>query len=222
MSTSGLAQTLTMSEAAQGAAVVVESPVEGSSRSGTPQVEHERRPSNVTPTDLEGSGLDLTIRRSSVRRGRARPPRAGSVHDQYERDVVHNFLIESHFYRGFYYMMKHGDSDLSRYLRTNLMPHLALSLEAMLHDLIQAQLQEEEAAAMSLQHRHDGHADCSSDTLSNSGSGSRMGMRQHPTFPTGNIHCAMNPIRMLATELRKRAGVLKRTEPPTTVIADNV
>jgi hypothetical protein len=122
-----------------------------------------------------------------------------------ERDVQGNFLTESHFYRGFYYMMKPSSSALGASLRENLFPQLTLALEAVLHDLVVEQLAKETEARKLQQKLLHQNGEGGSSTGSHLGN-KHKSWRQHPTYPTQAIrNPSVHPVLMLARELKKRS-----------------
>jgi hypothetical protein len=133
-----------------------------------------------------------------------------------------NFLCESHFYRGFFYMMKNAEHEMAASQRDELFPALSLSLESVLHDIVREQLEREmkqkKASQAFMGHQgHGGHGvhDSNSGTI---GRQPHKSHQQHPTYPTGPIRnpAGAHPIILLAQELKKRSKTYQREHPPIT------
>ena len=140
-----------------------------------------------------------------------------------EKDVDANFLCESHFYRGFFYLMRHTEHEIGASLREELFPQLTLALEAVLHQVVHEQL-EREVKQRKVQQNIMGHHGAS-EAGGFTAAGKHKSWRQHPTYPTGTIrNPSVHPVILLAQELKKRsrAARTKQSTPPPSQATSSV
>lgn len=159
-------------------------------------------------TPEEGTGSSNHLRTSRKRdsnvageRHAGSPPPASAMpeRDYLERDVEGNYLATSHFYRGFYYMLRHQDIAVCEEMREKLFPTLAVALESVLHKVIGEQLEREARIAAQR-----GTVPPPTSPLLGPGSGTtgKASFRQKASYPSQPLKSTMNPVQLLARELK--------------------